>query len=384
MTPALDFCLVNATVVTPEAVLPEACLRVEDGVIAALGQDQASGRRCLDVQGRYVLPGFIDLHSDAIEKVIEPRPRCFFPANIAILEMDRFLAACGVTTIFHALSFAEGEIGVRSNRMAADIIKEIHRLAPVCQLRTKVHARYEITDLEAVAYLEPLVLAGQIHLLSFMDHTPGQGQFREITSFKHYFGTVYKKGEEELEEIIDRKRQAQLTMASRLDRLASLCRQHHIPLSSHDDDSRGKIQWLYARGVRLSEFPVNQEALAAAKEKDVRICLGAPNVLRGNSQANNLSARQAIAAGFGDILCSDYAPQSLVHSVFLLPQLGLLDLAQAVRMVSLNPARAVGLGERLGSLEVGKEADLILVDAAQEVPRILATWVRGKEVYRSC
>ena len=378
-----SFCLVHAQVVTPEEVLSDACLEVEDGIITRIEVGKGESRG-LDVRSCYVLPGFIDLHSDAIEKAIEPRPRCFFPTNIAILEMDRFLAACGVTTIFHALSFAEGEIGVRSNRMATEIIREIRRLTPHCRLRTKVHARYEITDLEALDYLEPLVTAGNIHLLSFMDHTPGQGQFREITSFKHYFGTVYKKDDLELEQIIDRKRRAQFSMASRIEHLAGLCRQHQIPLASHDDDSLSKIEWLAALGVRLSEFPVNQEALAATRAKGIQICLGAPNVLRGNSQANNLSARQAIAAGFGDILCSDYAPQSLVHSVFLLPRLGLLSLPQAVKMVSLNPAQAVGLGERLGSLEVGKEADLILVEVTAEMPRILATWVKGREVYRTC
>ena len=376
------FVIEDANIVTPQGTEWRASLKVEDGRIAEIKTGEIkSVRRKIDAQGRYLLPGLIDIHSDSIEKALEPRPNIFFPQNLVILEMDRLLAASGITTIFHSLSFAEGEIGVRSNRMAAEIISEIHRLAPDLRLRTKAHARFELTDNGALPFLEELIQDRKIHLLSLMDHTPGQGQFRELTSFKNYFGAVYQKNEEELEKIIQQKYSAQETLSATVDYIVSRCRSHGVPLASHDDDSPGKIKWLQERGIVISEFPVNLEAARAAKEKGIAVCLGAPNILRGNSQGKNLSGRKAIASGLGDILCSDYAPMTLVHSVFALYQLDILPLHAAVNMVSLNPAQAVGLAGETGSIEPGKDADLILVDLGKEVPCLAKTWVKGREVY---
>jgi len=137
----------NAQVVTPHGILERASLKIEAGLISEIKEGEIkSGAPRLDARGGYVLPGFVDLHSDAIEKEIEPRPGSLYPQNIAIFELDKKLAACGITTIFHAVSFAEGEIGVRSNKMAAQIITDINRLAPQLKVTTKVHARFEITD----------------------------------------------------------------------------------------------------------------------------------------------------------------------------------------------------------------------------------------------
>jgi alpha-D-ribose 1-methylphosphonate 5-triphosphate diphosphatase len=169
-------------------------------------------------------------------------------------------------------------------------------------------ARFEVTDASAVPWLEAFLKERKIHLFSFMDHTPGQGQFREEEAFENYYGRVYGKKTGEIREIIENKFRSRETAAGRFDRLAALCRSMGIPMASHDDDSREKVLWLRERSVGISEFPVNMEALQAAGDAGLRICLGAPNVLRGSSQAGNLSARQAIEKGYGDILCSDYAP----------------------------------------------------------------------------
>ncbi|MGA7576562.1 MAG: alpha-D-ribose 1-methylphosphonate 5-triphosphate diphosphatase [Desulfobaccales bacterium] len=375
----------NGQVVTPEETLKGASLKIESGMIAEIKAGKInSGAPRLDARGGYVLPGFVDLHSDALEKEIEPRPGTFFPNNIAIIELDKKLAACGITTIFHALSFAEGEIGVRSNKMATQIITDIIRLAPQLKINTRVHARYEITDALAVPYLEELLRSGGIQILSFMDHTPGQGQFKEVASFKNYFSAVYEKTDGELDKIIDQKLLARASRHSLIERLATLAKSLNIPLASHDDDCAAKIRWLREMGIGISEFPVNLEALQAAREAGIYVCLGAPNALRGNSRLGNLSAREAIFSGLADIVCSDYTPMAILHVVFTLHHLGNLPLHQSVNLVSLNPARAVGLADRLGSLETGKRADLIVVDASGEVPRIIKTYVAGGEVYSTC
>ena len=379
------FAIINAHLVTPDGVIEEGVLRVEDGRIARIDSHVGNGCPSVDAAGAYLLPGFIDIHSDAIEKGIEPRPNTFFPVDIAVHELDKKLAACGITTIYHSLSFAELEVGLRNNSTAAKIIREINTMRADLRIATNIHARFEITDLGAVPFLEGLLEDQQIQLFSVMDHSPGQGQFRDILSFKSYYGPVYAKSDAEMDAIIARKQNARNGEAfTAMAHLLQICHHHGIAVASHDDDSAEKVRRLKEMGVAMSEFPVNREALQTAKDMEVAVCLGSPNVVRGRSQAKNLSAREAIAEGYGDILCSDYAPMTMLHAVLTLARLELLPLHQAVAMVSLNPARAVGIDGEKGSLAVGKQADMVLVDASREVAKVRKTYVAGREVFATC
>ena len=378
-----SFVVEDATVVGPDAVREHVSVRVEDGFIAEVREGPVRGAgEVVDGRGRLLLPGFVDLHSDAIEKEIEPRPRTLFPVEFAIHELDKRLAACGVTTTYHSISFADGEIGTRSSELASRIVSFVAARAAVLRVRTRVHARFEITDHRAVPILAELIDRGEVQLLSLMDHTPGQGQFREVTSFKAYYGTVYGKSEAELDGIIEAKLRSRLESAPRSVRvLLDHARGRAIPVASHDVDSVEKVRWLKEQGIRITEFPVNLETARAATAAGIHVMLGAPNVFRGRSQAGNLSARDAIAAGDGDILCSDYAPQAMLHSALLLARSGVLPLHAAVNLVSLHPARAVGLDDRVGSIEPGKDADLVLVDPGGEHPHVLRTFVAGRAVF---
>lgn len=374
----------HATVVTPNGILPDAAVAFEDGVIVRIDERSNGKEAQIDAGGRYLLPGFIDMHSDAIEKEIEPRPGAVFPLDVAIYELDKRLASCGVTTMYHSISFAENEVGLRSNKTAATIAARLRALAPVLTVQTKVHARYEVTDIGALPYLKELVEQEGIDLLSVMDHTPGQGQFKEIMSFKNYYGRVYRKSDEELERIIATKMLAKERIGEEsLQAVIGMCKRHDIPLASHDDDTAEKVRWLSDLGITISEFPVTLEAARAASGSGLSVCLGAPNILRGNSQSRNLSARDAIAQGWCDIICSDYSPMSMLHAVFALAECGMLPLHEAVNMVSTNPARALGIAAETGALEVGKSADMVLV-AKDCVPRVLRTWVAGREVFATC
>ena len=376
----------NATVVTPAGIMRNMSLAIEDGIIAKITEGNLpSNGNSVDAGGNYVVPGFIDMHSDAIEKEIEPRPGAIFPMQVAIYELDKRLASCGVTTIYHSISFAESEEGSRSNTRAAEIIWKLTGLAPFMKVHTKIHARYEITDIDALPFLEALANDGKLDLLSIMDHTPGQGQFKEIMTFKDYYGRVYRQTEEQLEKLITRKVHAKKTLGEdSLKSVISLCRSSRIPLASHDDDTLEKIQWLKSQGIAISEFPVTMDAARAASEHGLAVCFGAPNVLRGNSQTGNLSARQALSAGYGDVICSDYSPMSMLHAVLALVRCGLRPLHEAVNMACLNPAKILGIADMTGSVEEGKIADLVLVNASGEVPLVMKTFVAGKEVYSTC
>ncbi len=379
-----SFVVNNCRAVLPDQVLEDAVVRVENGVIVGISQEDPVGGG-IDAEGCWLLPGFVDMHSDAVEKAVEPRPNTRFPTEVALRELDRCLAGWGVTTIFHSLSFAEMEIGLRSNGMAAGLIEEVVELSRSLRVDTRVHARFEVTDLGAVEHLERLVREGKIALLSFMDHSPGQGQYRDVAAYKAFYGKTYAMTDADLDRVLERKSAAKLEgVTGAIERMVAVCREHGVAMASHDDDSPERIQWCLREGLAMSEFPTNLETARAAKEAGIRTCLGAPNLVRGGSQAGNLKALTAVEDGCADILCSDYLPQSLLHAVFLLESKGTLALPQAVAMATLAPAQATGLGDLTGSIEPFKRADLVLVRKLHGHPDIVRTWSRGREVYRSC
>jgi len=191
--------LENARIVTPEG-MRQGSLTIEDGSIAALNADAPRGAARLDLGGDLLLPGLIDLHGDAIEKEVEPRPNAFFPLPVALDAIDRRMAAAGVTTAFHGVSFAEGELGVRDVAFAETLARALHGFSGVVDHR--VHVRYELTDAGSEARVARLIEDGVASLLSFMDHTPGQGQFKDAAAYGAYLARVYAKAEGEIAEKI--------------------------------------------------------------------------------------------------------------------------------------------------------------------------------------
>ena len=381
-----DLIIENASVVTPTGVLDGASIKVVDGVIVEICMGHLHGiARRLDAEGLYVLPGFIDLHCDALEQEIEPRAGASFPLNMAVFEMDKKLAACGITTMYHSVSFSPRQDGIRRSGLADEIIREVNRLAPSLGVRTRVHARFEISNASSVPYLDRLLDEGRIHLFSITDHTPGQGQYNDISLYLKMSKSVQGLDPAASVEYINRRiSEAVPLRTDYVVRLAGRCRSLGVPIASHDDDTEEKLDAMEEMGVTISEFPINMATAISATHRGMHVSLGAPNVVRGNSTGNNLSARDAIRAGAGDILCSDYMPMSMVHAVFTLERAGVLPLYGAVNMASLNPARAAGIDGATGSIEAGKSADLILMDASGEIPKVVKTFVQGREIFSTC
>ena len=377
----------NTNVVTPFGILEGIPVTVRNGIIANVGRSQfPKGARILDAEGLMLLPGFVDIHSDAIETAIQPRPGGFFPVNMALRELDRILVACGITTIFHSLTFCDSQqAGLRNRHSCALLIDKIKQQKAKLKANTRVHIRFEITEIQSLPLVETLIESNQVHLFSLMDHTPGQGQFVDIEQFRRYHGKVRGRSEKELDNLIAERIAAREQVESApLSHLTNLCRRHNIRVASHDDDTAAKVDWNHHIGVTLSEFPVNLEAARKAHEYGMHVSFGAPNILRGESATGNLNARKAIAAGYGSIICSDYAPVSMLHAGMSLVQKGVTDIVQMSRMLSHNPAQAVGLDSFIGTIEEGKKADLILVDMEDDIPSIQKTFVSGKQVYASC
>ncbi|PKM13001.1 MAG: alpha-D-ribose 1-methylphosphonate 5-triphosphate diphosphatase [Gammaproteobacteria bacterium HGW-Gammaproteobacteria-3] len=376
----MHYHITNARLVLADQVLEQASLLIEDGRIAAINPSDVSAAQTIDLGNRYLLPGLIDLHADALEKDIEPRPNVHFPLDYAIAQADKRNAAAGITTVFHSLSFANAELGLRNNAMAADIVRAIHAFNGKGLVDNRVHTRYEITDPTALPVLLELLDEDSVHLLSIMDHTPGQGQFKDMRAYQDYLQKSYQKTAAETQAIIDDKLAQAEAAQIRVKQLIAHAHAKNVHVASHDDDCPDKVAEIKALGVHISEFPINLETARHAIDQGMRTIMGAPNILRGKSQSGSMKAQDAIEHGVASCLCSDYAPASLLTALFVLVQRGVLNLPEAVKLVSLNPAKALSLADR-GEIAVGKRADLVCVDFVGDYPQVGQAWVNGRLVY---
>ncbi|MBW1860750.1 MAG: phosphonate metabolism protein PhnM [Deltaproteobacteria bacterium] len=372
--------LTHATIILSDQMLDDGSLLIEDGAIAAINPVHADADQEIDLHGAFLMPGLIDLHCDALEKEVEPRPNVYFPIRFALREADKRNVMAGITTPFHALSFAGEELGVRSNEFAAKIAQFIHSMSDGLFVDHRVHCRYEITDLQGLELLITLIDRGVVDLISFMDHTPGQGQFRKAGTYETYLRNTYKKSVDEAQHIVTQKQVNQPGARERVKRLAEKARHGAIPLASHDDDSPERIQWTSRLGVCISEFPINLETAQAAKKTGVKTMFGAPNILRGQSQSGSMLALDGVEHNVIDVLCSDYHPGALLPAVFRIAETSSWTLPEAVALVTRNPAQAAGM-HGFGSIEPGKRADLIAVHKPGKYPRISSLWVNGRIVW---
>lgn len=388
---------INAKLVLPQEIIENGFLAVEDNKIIALGAmkdfDKEIAEQIYDLQQAYIMPGFIDIHSDMIENMIQPRSTALMDMEMAIYEAEKQLVQCGITTMFHSVAmYREGSWDAKPIRTAPFVKKLIALTAAKEQrehlLHNRFHLRYELDNLECYELVKELLEKKQVDLISFMDHRPGQGQYKNLSIYrKHLPGAGKDLTDKEFEEIVYQEQHKPMLAKEKLLELAELARKHNIAVASHDDDSVEKIEDNIKLGVSISEFPINMETAKKAKEAGLYPLLGAPNILLGGSHSGNLSAEAAIKEGCGDILCSDYYPQALLRAVFYLADKGILSLPQACALVSLNPAKAVGMGEETGSLESGKTADFLIVGRdSKNAPLLLESWVNGvcavKNTYR--
>ncbi len=381
------YSIYNAKIVKKDSTIENGSIIIEDSKIAKISENTIiEGEKSINAKGNYVFPGFIDIHSDSIEREIEARPGVYLATNIALIELDKKLAAAGITTIYHSVSFAdEGVLIIRSIDIVESIIREIKRLKDNFLINTKIHARFEITNTPGIKVLKNLIEEGFIDLLSIMDHTPGQGQFNSIDKIKNYYGNRFGVNDEAIKNLVETRMSLREKFGiENAIKMMEIAKSNNIVLASHDDDTASKVEFVYSFRAKISEFPISIEAVKKAHEKGMYIALGSPNILRGYSHNKNLSSRDLISNGYGDIVCSDYIPSSLLHALFVLVDKNLKTLPEAVNMLTYNPAKALGIDNKTGSITEGLDADLIIVDNNFEIPRVLKTIVRGKEVFSIC
>lgn len=353
---------------------------IDHDIIAAI-RPYGTTVAALDLENRLIVPGFVDLHSDAVEKEIEPRPGAEFPIANALVELDKKLALSGITTMFHSIAFNdESLVTSRGTKTAAALIDTIAELnSSVLAIDNLSHARYEITSFESLPVIRELIRAGKVHMLSLMDHSPGQGQFRTIEKWKKYHVTVFDLSEEEVRNIVTTQHEKKSRCFQFMEELTTFAREHGLLLASHDDDSPEKIDLMESLGIQVAEFPLNLTTAAYARIRRLATGMGAPNIVRGQSQSGNISARELIEHGCCDFLCSDYHPSSMLQAVYAMHREMAMDLAHALSFVTSVPARIAGLADR-GEIAPRKLADLVVIED-HLVPKVVITIKSGLPIY---
>src|SRR4051812_12217539 len=378
-----DIVIANARIVLAERVIEQGWVALADGRIAEIGEgDGPAGSE--DASGDLVMPGLIELHTGHLEAHYVPRPKAFWDPIAAVVSYDGQLATSGITTVLDSLRVwredgadeVDGRAGILAKAIAAardaDLLRSDHFL----------HLRCEIPMPSVVQEARELIGRPDVRLLSLMDHTPGQRQFRDEGKLRDYYrGKGGGKTDAELDQLFAKRFEYQKAYAAtNMREIVALAHKYKIPLASHDDTTEENVVDAVRDGVSVAEFPTTLEAARGLHEAGIDILMGAPNVVRGGSHSGNIAAVDLAREGLLDILSSDYIPSSLLMAALHLPEhVPAISLAAAIRTVTKAPAEAVGLSDR-GEIAVGKRADLIRVHVAGSVPAVRSVWREGSRV----
>lgn len=378
----MEIILTNARFVTRDEIV-RGTLQVREGFIDSLDSSPTLVGKAIDCEGDLVLPGLVELHTDNLEKNIQPRPGVIWPSMLsAALAHDSQVIGAGITTVFDAIAIG----GWRADDMRPKILSESLEAIRKCKeynlfkAEHLVHLRCELGDERMDASLEQYGHDENVRMLSIMDHTPGQRQWSNIDKWRLYHREK-KWTDEEADAIIHdlRSRQQRYATSNRSKALA-FARSRNLPVASHDDTTIEDCEQAMSDGVIISEFPTTFAAAQTARSIGMAVVMGAPNAIRGESHSGNVSARMLAKERLLDGLSSDYVPASLLHSSFLLASNGSnMTLPEAVRLVSANNASVVGLDDR-GEIAPGKRADLLRVKEVCGVPVIRKVWRQGVAV----
>ncbi|WP_158809964.1 alpha-D-ribose 1-methylphosphonate 5-triphosphate diphosphatase [Beijerinckia sp. L45] len=383
MRPEPDAVLGNARIVLADRVIDRGWIAWSAGRIEALGEGDAPAGST-DCGGDLLMPGLVELHTDHLEMHYMPRPKVLWDPVAAVVAYDGQLATSGITTVLDSLrawledgvAEDDGEAGILARAIASA------REAGLLRAEHFLHLRCEIPMPSVIAEASGLIARADVKLLSLMDHTPGQRQFRDVEKLRDYYrGKNGGMSEPQLDAMFAQRRLHQQNhAATNMRAIVALAQRHAIPLASHDDTTEENVADAIRDGVRIAEFPTTLEAAQQLHAAGIAIMMGAPNVVRGGSHSGNIAAVDLAHAGLLDILSSDYVPSSLLMAALQLPRhVPTISLAQAVRMVTKTPAEAIGLIDR-GEIAVGKRADLIRVHGAGAIPVARSVWREGLRV----
>jgi len=376
----------NAQLVLPHEVVLGS-VSVAQGLITSVDQGPASQADGWDLQGDYLMPGFVEMHTDNFERHLMPRPKVQWAEMPALLAHDAEVAAAGITTVFDALGVGDADPDSLRGSTWDPVIETLDTCAREGLLRADhhLHVRCELPAPNTIDLFTPFHDHPRLSLISLMDHTPGQRQWENIDVARVYY--TGKKGwsNEKFERQVQLAAELQARYAApHRAYFVNYCQTHGIALASHDDTTPAHVQQAHAEGASMSEFPTTVLAARTAHEHGLLNVMGGPNVVRGGSHSGNVAAAELARHGLLDILSSDYVPGSLLSAAMRLVDDDILTLPQAIATVSHNPAQATGLKDR-GQIAVGLRADLIQVRVVK-LPQgkrhavVRAVWREGQRV----
>ncbi len=376
----------NARLVLADEVL-NGSLLAQDGQIADVQSGRSQAADAIDLEGDYLLPGLVEMHTDNFERHLMPRPKVYWAELPALMAHDAEVAAAGITTVFDALGVGEADTESLRGSAWSGVLQIIDACHAQGLLRADhhLHVRCELPAPNTIELFAPFLGHPRLSLISLMDHTPGQRQWEDIEQARTYY--TGKKGwsQQKFEQQVAQANELQAKYAEpHRAYFVDYCRSNAIALASHDDTTVAHVEQAHAEGATMSEFPTTVAAAQEARTRGLRTVMGGPNVVRGGSHSGNVAAADLAKLGLLDILSSDYVPGSMLSGAMRLVRDGLMTLSQAVATVSRTPALATGLSDR-GAIAAGLRADLIQVRMAtlpggQEHPVVRAVWREGRRV----
>lgn len=339
----------------------------DDGLIVSVDSGGSAPRGAIDGRGSFCIPGLVDTHSDALEKEVNPRPATQFPLPFALRSFEGRCLAAGITTVFHGVRFQDNDAREASLDMAVRLCELLddRRRSAEQPIDHRVLYRLDARSPEGLGVLESCLSTSRAGLVSIEDHTPGQGQFRDLSKLNRFYrADGPARTDDQARTIIEERIAARDGLLDHVGpnraRLAELARSGRIRLLAHDLVDDNEVTDAAALDASVAEFPVSEGAARAARAAGLLIVMGAPNVVRGGSHSGNAGAADLVGAGLCDGLASDYQPAAMLAAAFRLAIADVVSLPDAVALVTSGPARVGELSDR-GRLETGLRADLALV-----------------------
>ena len=359
------------------------CVVVEGDTIRSVERNSTAVCGAEDWNGDWLLPGLVELHTDNLKKHLVPRPGVLWNATSATVTHDAQCAASGITTVLDSIVIGDMDQGGTRSQTYGRSIEALHdcRERGLMRVEHLLHLRCEVSAPDILQVFERYADDPLVELVSVMDHTPGQRQWRDLFKYRRYAERNGSMRDADYEQLVEERRNHQLQFGA-AHRAAVIAGSHArgIPLASHDDTEVEHVEQAQLERIGLAEFPTTVAAAQAARAAGIGIIMGGPNLVQGGSHSGNVAAAELAQRDLLDIMSSDYVPSSLLQSAFLLrDQLG-WAVSRAINTVSRNPAQAIALDDR-GEIAAGKRADFLRVEECAAMPIVRGSWCRGERAF---